>query len=375
MPKPTPTMTVSDFNLPKLSTRELSEHIAASIAIGSNIAIFGRRGIGKTAIAKQSIKDAGLKEVYVNLSIFERTDMGGYPKLFTSSTAKYVEFLLPGFYEALIEGDQEVVVLFDELDKCDPSVLAPLLEFVQFHSINHRALPKLRSVIMTGNLISEGGSRPSPPLLDRCEKFLVEADADAWLAWSAQSGKIHPSIIAYVKHNPKDLFGGVDPEDRYADPSPRGWERASQILYKGEANGWSPELLKQKVSGCIGKEIGIKYAVYFEHYQQLLPMIDELYEGKDISERCKGLEPSKQLVICMIACNRFASQLDAMTTKTPPASHKYVANFLSKISKENALAAMNSTITIWRMAKCNLEMDPAWKPWMREIKNQTMGQG
>lgn len=370
---PTKTMTVSDFNLVKLTTKELSEHIAASIAIGSNIAIFGRRGIGKTHIAKQEIKKANLKEVYVNLSTFERPDMGGFPLVFSAQPRKYIEFLLPQFYEALIEGDQDVVVLFDELDKCDPGVLAPLLEFVQFHSINQKALPKLRSVIMTGNLISEGGSRPSPPLLDRCEKFLVEADVASWLAWSAQSGKIHPSIIAYVKNNPKDLFGAVDPEDRYADPSPRGWESASQILYKGEANGWSQELLKQKVSGCVGKEIGIKYAVYFEHYQQLLPMIDELYEGKDISERCKNLPPSKQLVICMIACSRFAFQLDAATPKTPPASHKLVAHFLSKVAKENAIAAIVSTITVWRMEKCDLMVNPAWEPWMREIQKQMKG--
>ena len=50
------TMTSSDFNLEKINTRDLSEHISASIQMEGNIAVFGRRGTGKTEIAKQEIK-------------------------------------------------------------------------------------------------------------------------------------------------------------------------------------------------------------------------------------------------------------------------------------------------------------------------------
>ncbi len=46
-------MASSDFNLKKLTTKQLSEHVSSSIKIGSNIAIFGRRGSGKTAVAKE----------------------------------------------------------------------------------------------------------------------------------------------------------------------------------------------------------------------------------------------------------------------------------------------------------------------------------
>jgi hypothetical protein len=372
------TMTTSDFNLEKINTKELSEHIAASIQVGSSIAIFGRRGSGKTAIAKQEIKKSGLTEVYVNLAVFERPDMGGWPRLFSTEPTKFVEFLLPNFYKSLIEGDKGAVVLFDELDKCDPSVLAPLLEFVQFHSINHRDLPNLCSVIMTGNLISEGGSRPSPPLLDRVEKYLVEADLDSLLEWSGKTGRLHPAIIAYLKDNSKDLFGAVDPEDRYADPSPRGWDRSSDILYKGEEMGWSTDLLNKKVCGCIGKEAGIKYAIYYEHYQQLLPMIEELFEGKDIIKQYQSLTPSKQLVACMIACNRLVSLLDKIpATETekglkylPPPPHKYIANFLQKVSYENVLVAIRSTITTQRLVKFNLDNEPDWRPFLREITKE-----
>jgi hypothetical protein len=247
---------------------------------------------------------------------------------------------------------------------------APLLEFVQFRSINGRKLDFLHATIMTGNLISEGGARPSLPLLDRAEKYLVEADATSWLEWAGKSGKIHPSITAYITDNPKDLFGAVDPEDRYADPSPRGWARASEILDKGEALGWSPSVLNRKVCGCVGKDAGIKYSNYYEHYQQLLPMIEDVYNGKDVSTRFAALEPTKKLVACMITCARLATQLDQSEEDKQPQSVKHVGKFLQKVSYENVLVAVRSQIQIDRIVKFNLDEHPEWEQVLNKINKK-----
>lgn len=364
----TQTMSTSDFNLEKLNTKDLSEHIAASIQVGGNIAIFGRRGTGKTEISKQEIKKADYHEVYINLSVLERVDLGGYPNIMAAQNQKkFVDFLLPQFYEEMFENKKGVVALLDEVDKADPSLWAPLLEFTQFKSINGRQLPQLKAVIMTGNLISEGGARPSLPLLDRAEKYLVEADVTSWLEWAGKSGHIHPSITAYITDHPKDLFGAVDPEDRYADPSPRGWSRASEILYKGEDRNWSPSLLNKKVCGCVGKDAGIKYSNYYEHYQQLLPMIEEVYQGKDVSDRYNKLEPTKKLVACMITCARLANQLDNSKVDEPPAAIKHVGKFFQKVSYENVLVAVRSQIQIERLVKFSLDEHPDWEQVLNKI--------
>lgn len=367
-------MATSDFNLEKLNTKDLSEHIAASIQVGSNVAIFGRRGSGKTEISKQEIKKAGMHEVYINLSVLERVDMGGYPNIMAASQKqKFVDFLLPQFYEPMLEGKKGVVALLDEVDKADPSLWAPLLEFTQFKSINGRQLPNLKAIIMTGNLISEGGARPSLPLLDRAEKYLVEADASSWLEWAGKTGHIHPSITAYIQDHPKDLFGAVDPEDRYADPSPRGWARASEILYKGESLNWNYGLLNRKVCGCIGKDAGIKYSNYYEHYQQLLPMIEEVFDGKDVTSKYNALEPTKKLVACMITCARLATQLDNSKEGKVPASVKHVGNFLQKVSYETVLVAVRSQIQLDRIIRFDLDEQPEWEPLLNKIKEQVVG--
>lgn len=223
---------------------------------------------------------------------------------------------------------------------------------------------------MTGNLISEGGSRPSLPLLDRAEKYLVEADATSWLQWAGKSGSIHPSITAYITDHPKDLFGAVDPEDRYADPSPRGWDRASQILHRGEAKNWDAALLNKKVCGCVGKDAGIKYSNYYEHYQQLLPMVEEIYNGKDISDKYKKLEPTKQLVACMITCARLATQLDGIQGNENLKSVDFVGRFLQKVSYENVLVAVRSQIQIDRLVKHSLDEHPEWEEVLSKINKQ-----
>jgi len=333
--------------------------------------VFGRRGTGKTEISKLEIKKLDLQEVYINLSVLERVDMGGYPNIMASAQQKkFVDFLLPQFYEPMIDGKRGVVAVLDEVDKADPSLWAPLLEFTQFRTINGHKLDNLQAVIMTGNLISEGGSRPSLPLLDRTEKFLVEADASSWLDWAGKSGRIHPSVTAYINDHRKDLFGAIDPEERYADPSPRGWDRASQILFAGEERGWSSYLLNKKVSGCVGKDAGIKYSNYYEHYMELLPMVEDIYAGKDVTARYAPLEPTKKVVACMIACSRLASELDRVEGMELPTSVKHMGKFLNKVSHENVLVAVRSQVQIERLVKFNLDEHPDWAQVLGRINKE-----
>jgi hypothetical protein len=364
---------VSDFNLQKLNTQELSKHLNASIRMGGNVAIFGRRGTGKTEIAKQEIKNLKKTEVYINLSVMERVDLGGYPNVMAGAqNKKFVEFLLPSFYERMFDEGKEVVALLDEVDKADPSLWAPLLEFTQFKSINGKKLPALKAVIMTGNLISEGGSRPSVPLLDRAEKYLVEADATHWLNWAGKVGGIHPSITSYINDNPQHLLGAVDPIDRYADQSPRGWTNASRILVQGENLGLDPNMLNAKVSGCIGKEVGLKYSSYYEYYKQLLPMIDDIFNGVNVKSRYKTLEPTKKLVSCMITCARLASKLDQLDKKSfkseePPVYISNVGKFLQDVTYENVLVAVRSQITLERLMSYNLDEHKDWEAMLSDL--------
>ena len=198
----------------------------------------------------------------------------------------------------------------------------------------------------------------------------MEADASSWLEWAGKSGHIHPAITAYIVDHPKDLFGAVDPEDRYADPSPRGWDRASEILFKGEEKNWSSSLLNKKVCGCVGKDAGIKYSSYYEHYMELLPIVEDIYKGKDVKKRYNVLEPTKKLVASMIATARLANQLDQAKPGETPESVGFVGKFLQGVSYENVLVSVRSQIQIERLVKWNLDEHDEWKNVLSAINKQ-----
>lgn len=369
----------SDFNLQKINTKEFQDNLKATIQFGGNMVVIGRRGVGKTQCVKSSIKESGLKEVYINISTCERTDIAGFPDFYGAKSGdRFVKYLLPYFYKDLMEGDRPCVVLFDEVDKADSSLLAPLLEFTQFHSINGQLFKNLKSVIMTGNLISEGGTRPALPLLDRAEKYLLEASHEQWMNWAGtKEANIHPSITAYLADNGGDLFGDVDPGDVYADSSPRGWELSSKIIQFGETNKWPNGLLAAKVAGYVGKKIGIKYRAYFDHYQVLLPIVAKIMEGEDVKEFSR-LEPGKQMVATMIACSRVARIIDEQKVnlnelKNKPAAISNVGRFMKKVDPEMALVSCRSQIGVERFIGKGLDSDPIWDSILDDIRAKMNG--
>jgi hypothetical protein len=375
----------SDFNMPRISTGELEKHVKNTLAIDGNIAFFGRRGTGKTEIAKQKIHEAGKIEVYLNMSVLERVDMGGYPNIMSADpNRRFVEFLMPAFYRHMVDGDKKVVALLDEVDKADPSLWAPLLEFTQFHSINGVPLPNLSSVIMTGNLISEGGQRPSPPLMDRTEKYLVEPDAMSWLNWAGVVGNIHPSILSFVKDNVTDLFGAVEPDDRYADASPRGWTRASKIIFAGERLGWSVEEINAKVSGCVGVQAGLKYEHYYSYYRELLPLAKDIYDGKSPEAKFKKLAPNHQLVLMMILLSRLTIDLDKPVAPVGYSGTDYdtyrskdfktvfsnIGKFMNIVcleAPELFVVSMRTQVTFKRIVMHAFAADQDWGPVIKKL--------
>lgn len=383
-------MSASDHNLILLETDKLEQHLDASIKMGTNVGIFGRRGSGKTEIAKQRIKENKCKELYLNLSMLERVDFSGYPRIFSAKESDFVSFILPEFFKDLVSEDPnapDVVALLDEVDKAPHDLNAPLLEFTQFKSINGRKLPKLRAVIMTGNLIAEGGQRPSLPLLDRTEKYIINPSVEKWLNWAGKTNSIHPSIVAYIADNNNSLYGALNTEDNYADPSPRGWFNASKILKEGEELNLPTDILLKKVSGCVGKQIGMQYEMYYNYYQKLLPLVDKIFtktkakkEFQDMMKQYNSLNPSEKFVALMITCSRFSNNLDKLVSVNKTAAQLQkegktpdyilsVGEFISQdsVQIENVLVAIRSQITADRFQHHSLDEFPVWDKTLDKI--------
>jgi hypothetical protein len=367
----------SDFNLKTISTKEYAKIVEATIQYGGNCFVVGRRGCGKTEILDQVIKRSGCKTFFWNVSTLERVDAAGFPDISSFSRKdEYVRYILPLIFKPLLEGDEPVVAILDEVDKADKELHAPLLEFLRSHSINGRKFKNLRSILMTGNLPAEGGRRPILPLLDRTEKYLLEPTIKDFIEWGLGDGELHPSVIAYLTDVPSDLYGEINPAESFGTPSPRMWEEASKLAKYGEANGWSPELITTKITGCLGKVAGIRYQAYFEHYQVLMPDIANILNGlKTKTPFSKGITPSKKITMVIILCTRVAHLLDEMVAnnrKEIPVQVRNVGKFLLQIDEELALIGIRNAIGKDRMFK-HLFAVKEYDKLIEKLANQMKG--
>ncbi len=375
----------SDYNLQTINTVEYAANLKATIDFGGSLLAIAQKGSGKTAIARDVIAKAGYKELYVNISTKERVDLGGFPDFFNNKKDKFINYLFPSMYRHLMEGDKLCVAVFDEIDKAESGLLSPLLEFIQERSMDGNPLKNLHAIVMMGNLPGEGGTRPPAPLLDRTEKFLVEVNPIHWLEWAGSpNGNIHSSITAYISDNLEDLCDEVDQGENYSARSPRGWDNASQLLTYGERHKWDPKMLLQKVSACIGKKSGVKYAAYFEHYRFLLPLVRKITDGEKVSE-FSGFERTKQMIVCMMLCATLSKMLDEIKTKSKPKSETdtyelseeaacvcaRVAKFLAaNIDPEMAMIAIRGQLGPQRILDFDLVNDANWDRIFTEFKRK-----
>ena len=262
----------------------------------------------------------------------------------------------------------ECVLLLDEVDKADPSVWAPLLEIVQFRSINGQKLPYLKAVIMTGNMIHEGGKRPILPLLDRCEAYMVRPSLDGFVEYSNTYKRIHPSVLSFLKDNPSALFESSDIENHYKDSTPRSMEYVSDLCFEYEnrkdAEKFSAHedaaersIFNSRLQGFLGAEIGTNLIIYFEHYMDFLPIIRPIFEAVADKDREKGMKSvdsaldkikkfesgTKSLVLYMTMMHNYVNHVNTMIAKYNP--YNKVPHSKLAASQKKELDQINEEMT------------------------------
>ncbi len=377
----------SDYNLHKIKTSELEQHLAATIDYGGAMFILGQRGIGKTWITTKAINDAGFDCVGFALATYDKADFVGYPDLFNQfkevGKQRFVDYILPKIYAPLFEEGRErkCVVFFDEIDKAAPELWAPLLEFIQFGRLNSKRMPNLQAVISSGNHLAEGGQKPIAPLLDRQEKYLVESSIKQWLDWaSSKDGGIHTSIYAFLKDNEGALSGELDLGELYANESPRSWHNASKLVHFGEKRNWSNDMIMAKVCGCVGKRSGNLFSAYFTHYRIIIPLVEKILNGEfeKVRRDFDKLEPTRQFICVMTAAQRVANSIDNMSNeekdkKVIPQAVEMYGEFINLIDQEMALMGLRSGVKLERMVPLNLIRHPKYDRLLSELRRRMTG--
>ena len=329
----------NSLNLPEVNQEQAYNLTKFFINSNQNVFFFGRRGVGKTHIAMQAAKECGYKVNYINLSVIERPDLAGYPDINTKGDI--INYKSPYFLPKLEVGSKpDSVILFDEVDKVQPDVTAPLLEILLFKKINGNPI-NAAACILTGNLMQEGAfsNELSSALLDRGAKYILTFDFQHWVNW-AQANNVHDLILGFLRSNPEFACGQIR-ETTYASPSPRSWTWASQALIKAkELKMTDIESITHIISGYVGCEAALRFQIWYEYYRKFEPHVHSLIERGEMLFNYAALVPTEKVVFVITACHYTKLKVLEGKAKSRFTHLENLCQFFNQYKVENELQVM-----------------------------------
>lgn len=138
-----------------------------------------------------------------------------------------------------------------------------------------------------------------------------------------------------------------------------------------EAMNLDKSILLDKVSGILGKKVGLNYNAYFEYYQELMPLVKDLFSGKNVSKAFDALQHTQQTVFAMIVGERFASMCDKMDIKSAEfkTATKIFSDFFKGATPDITMIVIRAQISMSRVHECMLLHDANFKSLMETVHN------
>jgi len=235
----------------------------------TTIMLSGGPGVGKTSIVAQAAKDAGKPLITIALPTCEAVDLRGLPQVIDGQTK----------WASPMPRDGQGVILLDELSSAPPDVQVAAHHLVWAEAGSDMSLPAGWHIVVTGNRAQDKTlfRSVSGPLRNRMTIINVDTDLAQWAQWAMDSG-IDPSIVGFLRWRPELLVAKEVPADG-AFPSPRAWERASDLLSLAVSAAVERELL----AGTIGEGPTTEFVAYLRTVREL-PAIKEIIAHPDKAE-------------------------------------------------------------------------------------------
>jgi hypothetical protein len=218
--------------------------------------LWGTAGCGKTTGVESVADGLGIDCRVVILAQYDAGELGGFPVLQDGEMHRARPAFLP------TEG--EGILFLDELPQAPVANQNIAAQLVNERRIGEHKLGDGWSIVCAGNdLKHRAGTNAMPShLKDRLLHLEVEPSLDDTLEYFNAKG-VDPIVCGFLRFSADQL--SVFDKDAKACPSPRSWEKISNILSWGLPRAAE----SQAFAGQVGAGAGAKFEAFLQMYREL----------------------------------------------------------------------------------------------------------
>lgn len=234
--------------------------------------IHGVPGVGKSTIVREICNQRGIDFIDVRLAQMEPCDIKGLPV--PNKDDKVMDWFVNGAWPR--DPDGKGVIFLDEITSADRSIQVAAYELVLDRRLGKQyTVPPGYLIVAAGNNTTDHAvaMTMSSALANRFMHVELKEDAEAWLNW-ARINNIHPSVVGFITYRPELLFSMENQNLERGWPSPRAWERVSQMCHIYISDTKNDTLLRKMVYGLVGNGAGVEFMNFYKINAQFSNILD-----------------------------------------------------------------------------------------------------
>lgn len=300
--------------------------------------IWGDPGIGKSDIMRAVAASLKLELVDARLSIYDPTDLKGFPVVKGTGKTQAMHFVPP----AILPTKGKGILFLDELPAAPPAVQAAAYQLILDKKLGEYELPPGWTIVAAGNHARNGGVHYSlaPALANRFVHIEMECSAEEWDVWAAQNG-ITDITRAFIRFRPALIHDMEARKTGMAFPSPRSWAFADDIAKLNLGTAEELELLK----GTVSEGAAVEYLAFMKTAREL-PSASEILISPDTAP-VPTSPAAKHAVVVMLE------------RKAEPKNFKQCMTYVQRLDVEYQTAFMHG-ITKHKRELCSAKEYVDW---------------
>jgi hypothetical protein len=171
------------------------------------LALYGDVGETKSATFTAMCNHLGIKYIRKDLATMDESDLSGIPnkRVSQKTNLSYVENLLPQYIVDAIESEVPVLIVFEEVNRCNPYTRAASLGVINEKIVSNVLLPDHVYIAAALNIGDVYEAEIEDLGLAMKNRFIwqnFKISTDSWIDRYAQDN-VHPYIVSYLKANPE----------------------------------------------------------------------------------------------------------------------------------------------------------------------------